>query len=102
MDELKLLLKPGDLLVSLFLIERSLGDKLSSQVLYLLRVLLLDCLGLLAHDRSPDTVQLIQDLGDAGLCHLSIEGLPDLLDLSHGLGWDPRVLKVGAMLRLLG
>ena len=88
--------------MSLLLIESSLGDKLSSQVLYLLRVLLLDGLGLLAHDRSPDTVQLIQDLGDAGLRHLSIEGLPDLLDLSHGLGWDPGVLEIRAMLRLLG
>lgn len=78
----------------LFLVKCSLGYELPAQVLHLLREASLDCVDLLAHDRSPYPVQLVQDLRHARLSHLPSERLLYFLDLPHRFSRNPFVLQV--------
>ena len=94
LDKLEFFLESCDLLVSLLLVEGPLGNELSAQVLHLLGETSLDGIDLLAHDRPPDAVQLIEDLRDASLGHLPAKGLLNLLDLSNCFSRDPLILQV--------
>ena len=96
LHELELLFESCDFLMCFFFIESSLGDKLASQVLHLTSIVSLNSVTLLAHNGSPDTVKLIEDLGNTGLSHLRSKLLLDLLDNSNSLCWDPFILEVGA------
>ena len=73
------------------LVESLLGDELSPQVLDLKGELPFDGLGLLTHDVPPDKVKFVQDLGDAGLRHHSVELSLDFLDLFDSESWNPLV-----------
>ena len=89
-----------NLLNKLALVKRLLSHDLSTQVLNLRSEALLDCSVLLAHDLTPDAVQLVQDLTDASLGHLAAEVVLDLQNCAHGLRWDPVVvLRVLGLLR---
>ena len=51
----------------------------------------LDRLVLFSHDISPNNIELIQDLRNASLRHLSIERGLELFDFLDRLCWDPFV-----------
>ena len=91
LDEVKLFLESRDLTLGLILVEGLLGDKLSSQVLDLQGVLLLEGIVFLSHDIAPNNVETVQDLADASFVELALVLLLELLDLLDSLSWDPLV-----------
>ena len=74
------------------LVECLLADDLPLQVLNLCRQALLDRGVLLAHDLSPDRVELVEDLAHASLTHHAVELFLDRQDRTHGLRRDPVVV----------
>ena len=88
-DESQLSLEPRYLSLRFIFIKSFLCDKLATELLDLEDALLLDGLVLFTHDVSPDVVELVEDLGDASLCHLRVEGLLNLFYLLHGFSWYP-------------
>ena len=103
-SEGQFLLRSGNLLHELTLVEGLLGNDLPTQVLDLGSQSLLDRIVLLAHDLSPDSVELVQDLTNAGFSHLALVVISDLENGANSLGWDPVVvlLLFGAFWGTLG
>lgn len=79
--KLYLFLQPRDLALRLVLIERLLCHQLAAQILNLQRQLLPNRIVLLPHNVSPNTIEFIQNLGDARLRHLAVVSHPYLLYL---------------------
>jgi len=90
----------SNLLDQLALIEGLLGHNLPAQVLNLSVESLLYGGVFLAHDLSPDRVELVEDLADARLRHLAVELVADLQDCAHSLRRNPVVVLL--LLRALG
>ena len=91
LEELKLLLQSGDLPLRLVLVKGLLRHELAPKVLHLQRELPFDSLVLLPHDVPPNYVELVQNLGNAGLRHLAVESGLQLLDLLNSFSGNPLV-----------
>lgn len=90
--ECKLFLQTLNLINQFTLVKRLLGHNLSFQVHNLRGEALLDGRVLLAHDLSPNIVQVVEDPADAALVHDTLELVPDLQDCAHSLSRNPIVI----------
>ena len=91
LEERKLLLKSRYLPLRLVLVKGLLCHELTPKVLNLQCELPFDGLVLLPHDVSPNYVELVQNLGNAGLRHLAVESGLQFLDLLNSFSGDPLV-----------
>lgn len=89
LDEVKLLLQSRYLTLRLVLVKRLLGYKLSSKVLNLESILLLDGFILFAHDISPNDVELIQYSTYASLTKIVSKFILDFLDNFDSFSRNP-------------
>jgi len=84
--------------LGIIFIETLFGYKLSSKILDLTCKLLLDSLIFNSHDVSPDDVELVQNLWNTCLGHLSIKSWLKLSNFLNSLGRNP---LIGIMILLL-
>ena len=99
-SESKFFLNTLDLLDQLALVKCLFCDNLAPQVLDLRCETLLYGSILFSHDLSPDAIELVENLTDASLGHLSAEIVFDLQNCAHRLRRYPIViLSVFCLLR---
>lgn len=96
--ELELLLASADLVDELTLVKGLLRHNLSSEVLDLSIKALLDSIVLLAHNVTPDCVELVEDVTHAGLIELALMLLLQIDELPDSLRWDPVIVHLLAFL----
>ena len=77
------------LLYQFRLVVAVLGHELATEVLYLIRELFLHCFDLFAHNRAPNGVELVQDLGDGHFTQLALELVTNFEQSLDGFGRNP-------------
>jgi hypothetical protein len=92
--EPELLLGGSYFLHQFTLIVSLLGHNLAPQVLHLEHETSLDGFGLLSHDVSPDGVDLVENLGNGRLGHLTLKFIFNLQNCSDSLSRDPIVVNL--------
>lgn len=67
-------------------------DNLALKVLYLRIKTLFNRIVFFSHDLSPDRVEFVEDLTNAGFTHGTTKLIPYLEDSSHGFSWNPVIV----------